>query len=190
MGKYNATNALFAIAVTHKLGLPLKFIKRGVNSFCGVKRRNEYMGKYKGIKVFADYAHHPTEIQNSLANFKKIYGNVCVIFQPHTFSRTKFLKTEFTNCFSDAYRLVLYKTYPARENSIEGGTETDMFKYVNFNKQNKYLALNLTELMQELPLAIKNCKAIVVLGAGDLYDYVNKVFNFKQNLAKCITKQQ
>lgn len=177
IGKYQIYNAMYAIMVCDYLGVNSEIIKQALFEFKGVKRRNELIGNFNGLPVYADYAHHPTEILNSIMAFKKIYKKVLVVFQPHTYSRTKTLKKEFTNCFKNAKRLILYKTYPAREKYIKGGDVSDMYNYINYCKHTKALCINLNELKQNLEKFYKKCNVILFLGAGDLYNDIKKLIN-------------
>lgn len=179
-GRYNVFNALLAIAVADYYNINIKTMQKGLKNFNGIKRRNEFIGTYAGYNFFADYAHHPTEIKNSIKNYKKIYGKVLVIFQPHTFSRTLTLKEEFTDCFNEANKLIVFKTYAAREKPMEGGSETDMFHYISFSLKNKFLALDEKDLKHAIDTNLKNCKCVLVLGAGDLYYLIHNVIYLKK----------
>lgn len=89
---HNVLNALACICVCHSYGLEKEDIKNGLLKFTGAHRRFEFVGTYNNIKVYDDYGHHPTEIE-AVANAlkKKKYNQSWVIFQPHTYSRTKAL---------------------------------------------------------------------------------------------------
>lgn len=178
-GKYNVYNALLAIAVASYYKISVEVMQIALQNFKGIKRRNEFIGTYNGYNFFADYAHHPTEIINSIKNYKKNYGKVLVVFQPHTFSRTLLLKDEFVNCFKDANKLIIFKTYPAREEAVVGGSETDMFNYINYKENKKTLALNEKELKNAIDNNIKSNNCVLVLGAGDLYNLISNVIYLK-----------
>ncbi len=179
MGKYNVQNALFAIAVAQKFDIPLIDIYNGLNSFCGVMRRNEKMGQYLGVDVFADYCHHPTEILSSIKAFKEVYTNVLCVFQPHTYSRTKLLINSFKTCFLGVKHLVIFKTYAARENYDKLGSETQLFFKVK--NKNKTLALSANELVDQINKHLKNIDVIIVLGAGDLYNKFVDILALNKN---------
>ena len=114
-GKHNVYNALSVIAVSQTLKIPFIVQKRALEKFSGVKRRNEYLGEYKNLKIYADYAHHPKEISAMLQTFNKDNKRFITIFQPHTYSRTALLMQDFLECFSACSPLIIYKTFPARE---------------------------------------------------------------------------
>lgn len=172
IGDFNAKNCLCAIATGLVLGINYSALYSTVASFDGVKRRMELVGTRAGVPVICDYAHHPTEIKNSIKNMLRIYKNILVVFQPHTFSRTIGLKEEFLKCFDGAKKLVIFKTYPAREKYMVGGSAKELFN--ELKHKNKVYCDTITVLDVEL----NNCKkydAILVLGAGDIYDKVKKI---------------
>ena len=92
------------------------------------------------------------------------------MFQPHTYSRTRTLKKEFVHCFWGANKLILYRTYPAREEYQQGGDVTDLFSFIAYPKRKKTLAMNLNELESALQKNTKGNQVIVFMGAGNLYD--------------------
>ncbi len=163
--RFNVYNALSAVAVAKVVGISDKSIIDGLKGFCGVKRRNEVVGLINDCKVICDYAHHPKEIENILSSYDT--ENPIVIFQPHTYSRTKLLFDDFIKVLSKVKNLILFKTYPAREDKSCGYNENDLaikldcLVYDNF----KELFLKIKDL------SFKN-KIILVLGAGDLYDKI------------------
>ncbi len=176
MGKYNITNALFAIAVARHFNIKPTIIYDALYNFKGVMRRNEKLGKVNGTIVYADYCHHPTEIKNSIMAFKQHYKNILCVFQPHTYSRTKTLMTEFSTCFKGVKKLVLFKTYAAREEFDPNATETSMFKKVK--NKNKCVVLIKEELIKLIHAESLNYNAIIVLGAGDVYWIIKNGLKF------------
>lgn len=115
-GKHNIENALAAISVCLEFGISYNVIYLGLKSFTNVKRRFEVVGLYKSCMMLHDYAHHPTEILNTIKTCKEVFKKkVVCIFQPHTYSRTKTLIDNFSKCFDGLDCLYLLKTYSARE---------------------------------------------------------------------------
>lgn len=176
MGEYNINNALNAIAVARRFNINLDCVYSALLGFNGVERRNEFLGKINGVKVFADYCHHPTEIENSIKAFKQHYKKILCVFQPHTYSRTKALKTEFASCFKGVSKLILFKTYAARELPEAGLNETDLFRIVK--NKNKNVVLDSRELINFVANQSVNYNAIIVLGAGDIYSIIKTGLNF------------
>jgi len=175
IGKHNIVNSIFAIALAHHYKIPKKYIRKGLATYLGVKRRYERIGDYCGIPVIADYAHHPEEIKNSINGIKERYNNPLIIFQPHTFSRTKTLMTEFVDVLSIYDNVIIYSTYPARELFDPKGSGYTLFKKLKIN--NKFYAKNKGELLKicEKCMTTNNHDVIVILGAGNLYDKIKEI---------------
>lgn len=178
MGEYNISNALNAIAVARQFNISPHLIYNALINFNGVMRRNEKLGKLNGTIVYADYCHHPTEIKNSIMAFKKHYKNILCVFQPHTYSRTKALMHEFSTCFKGVKKLVIFKTYAAREEVDEQASETAMFKKIK--NKNKQLVLGCQELLNLINTQSSNFDAVIVLGAGDVYTTIKNGLIFEK----------
>ncbi len=116
-GRHNVSNALAALAVIAELGLPLEKAAAILSKFTGTARRFELKGEKKGIRVFDDYAHHPTEIKATLAAARSRYPRqrIWAVWQPHTYTRTKALFQEFAQAFKDADEVIVTEVYAARE---------------------------------------------------------------------------
>jgi UDP-N-acetylmuramate--alanine ligase len=115
-GKHNILNALASICVSIIFNISSQNIIEGLSKCKGAHKRFEYKGELNGITVIDDYAHHPTEIRATLSTAKQIdHNKTYCIFQPHTYTRTKALFDEFTECFNDTDELILMDIYAARE---------------------------------------------------------------------------
>ena len=115
-GKHNILNALASICVSLIFNISYDSIIEGLSKCKGAHKRFEYKGELNGVTVIDDYAHHPTEITATLSTAKQIHHNrTFCIFQPHTYTRTKALFDEFTECFYDTDELILMDVYAARE---------------------------------------------------------------------------
>ncbi|AQR92840.1 UDP-N-acetylmuramate--L-alanine ligase [Clostridium saccharoperbutylacetonicum] len=115
-GKHNILNALASTCVSLIFDISADSIIDGLSKCKGAHKRFEYKGELNGVTVIDDYAHHPTEIQATLSTAKQIdHNKTYCIFQPHTYTRTKALFTEFTECFNDVDELILMDIYAARE---------------------------------------------------------------------------
>ncbi|MGN0824009.1 MAG: UDP-N-acetylmuramate--L-alanine ligase [Candidatus Coproplasma sp.] len=165
-GKHNVLNALAAIAVARTLGLEFDNISNGINRFKGVGRRFEYIGKINGASCIADYAHHPNEIKAALKTARLVTsGDLYVVFQPHTYSRTKMLFRQFVGVLSSVKRLLVYKTYAAREYYDDAGSALTLSSAL---KRSKY-----GDCPEDICVFTDNCRqgdVILFLGAGDIYD--------------------
>jgi len=124
-GKHNVFNATASIGVAMEEGIPLGSIKKGISSFSGVGRRYEkhkIRVDTKFITLIDDYGHHPLEIESNIKAYKEEYPNkkVCMIFQPHRFSRTAQLFDDFVKVLNETDSLILLDIYSASEKPIRG----------------------------------------------------------------------
>jgi len=120
-GRHNVLNATGAVAVGVQLGVAPDQIAVGLESFRGVDRRFQVKGVVGGVTVVDDYGHHPTEIVATLRAARECgFVRVHVLFQPHRFTRTRDLMTEFAGAFKDADTVEVLDIYAASEEPIEG----------------------------------------------------------------------
>lgn len=167
LGCHNIKNALCAIAIADYYGISKDIIKDAVQSFRGVKRRYEIIGEVQNTKVMIDYAHHPTEIENSIAGLKSYYKNILIVFQPHTYSRTLTLFDDFVRVLKRIKHLIIYKTYPAREPKIIGGDALDLYNQLGGDVE-YFDNFDSLKLGIQKNLERDNFDLILILGAGDL----------------------
>lgn len=166
IGHCNIYNALAAFAAMRSYGFQEKEIVKGIESFTAVKRRFEKLGSYRGASFICDYAHHPREITSTIATAEKICrGNLYVVFQPHTYSRTKLLMKEFVDVLRPIKNLMVYKTYPAREKYDAEGSAATLATVVG----NCLYAENVYVLRMWLKKTVKEGDVVLFLGAGDIY---------------------
>jgi UDP-N-acetylmuramate--alanine ligase len=121
-GRHNALNAAAAFAVALELGVAPEAASGALSRFSGASRRFEFKGEGRGVRVYDDYAHHPTEVRAALAAARSVAGNrkVHVLFQPHLFSRTREFAGEFAEALNTADTALVLDIYPAREDPIPG----------------------------------------------------------------------
>ena len=120
-GEHNVRNATAAIAVGIGLDIPVDRIREGLANFSGVDRRFQLKGRVNGVTVIDDYGHHPTEIRATLAAARQCgFRRVHVIFQPHRYTRTQLLLSDFASAFGDADSVTVLDIYAASEAPIEG----------------------------------------------------------------------
>lgn len=173
-GGHNVLNALSACACAVLCGLDVKSIKRGLENFRGVKRRFERIGSLGRAGVYADYAHHPTEISEAIKTAKEVFGGrIFVVFQPHTYSRTVFLKDRFVKTLSEVENLVIFKTFPAREEYSKDGDAEELAALI---PDAEYIS-DVKEVAAYLRARIKNGDAALILGAGDLAEKLREYLN-------------
>ena len=125
-GLHNVRNALAAIASGIALGATVPDMAKGLARFGGVERRFQRLGEANGVQVVDDYAHHPTEVEATIAAARAAYPGrrLVVAFQPHLFTRTRDFAREFGRALAAADALYLCEIYPAREQPIAGVTAT------------------------------------------------------------------
>lgn len=170
-GEHNVSNALAAIAAARTAGLDFAVIAEGISGFKGVERRFERLGCYNGAPCIADYAHHPDEITAILNTVKQfVKGKIFVVFQPHTYSRTKALFKEFVKVLSGIDELLIYKTFAAREYYDDAGSALTLYQAV---KRAKY-GDNAGDITDFIARAGKG-DAVLFLGAGDIYFIARKI---------------
>ena len=170
--EHNLYNALASIIAILELGVNKRAIKQSLIKFCGVRRRFEYIGKINGADVILDYAHHPKELEKVIKS-TKLYtnGQVFVLFQPHTYSRTKFFWAEFIKSLSYADSIVLYPIYPAREKAIIGVTSKRMAQDLRRIKKVCYYNDSLELIKTYLGYFVGPKDVVLVLGAGDIDEF-------------------
>jgi UDP-N-acetylmuramate--alanine ligase len=169
-GIHSVKNSLSAIAVAYELELNLKNAIESLSEFTGVRRRFEIKGYFGKALIIDDYGHHPTEIENVIKT-ARIYFNkkLIIVFQPHRYTRTKFLYNEFASVLSKADEVILLPIYSAGEKPILGiSSELIYNKLLNYNTNAKLLSSK-----EEAFEYLKNYKnsdvVIITLGAGDVY---------------------
>jgi len=123
-GAHNAVNAAGALALGLTLGLPFSDLARGLAEFTGARRRFELKGVARGVRVYDDYAHHPTKVRAALTAAREVAGGgrVLVVFQPHLFSRTQHFAADFGAALGLADAVVVMDVYAAREDPVPGVT--------------------------------------------------------------------
>jgi len=175
-GIHNVSNALAAIAVARNLKVSASNIKSALLKCSGSKRRFEELGSFNGVTVVDDYAHHPTEIRATLnAALQKPHNKLWVVFQPHTYTRTKALLPDFVEALSLADKVVLCDVYAAREKDIYGCNSQTLYEAM------KKRGIDVTYIkdFSEIEKFVKeNCTTddlLITMGAGD-------VVNIGQNL--------
>ena len=171
-GFHNIENALAAITVCLKLGIDTSAIKSAISNFRGIKRRFEYILYTDELVYIDDYAHHPEEIRALLSSLRAIYENrkITVVFQPHLFSRTRDLASEFARALDLAEEVLLLDIYPAREKPIEGVSAALILDKITVAHK---MICNRTELIEKLKHS--DLDVLVTVGAGDIDQLVEPI---------------
>ncbi len=164
-GKHNILNALAALTVARELDLPLKNAAQALGKFAGTGRRFEIRGQAHGITVIDDYAHHPTEIQATLAAARDRYphSRIWVVWQPHTYSRTQMLLEDFARSFGNADEVIVTEVYPAREPKQAFSSR----KVVEAMPRPAHFIAGLSDVREYLIAHLHPGDVLLVLSAGD-----------------------
>lgn len=168
-GDHNVSNALAAIAVSIHLGLGEAAINAGLNDFHGADRRFQYKGSIGEVTIIDDYAHHPTEIMATLKaceNYK--HNKLWLVFQPHTYTRTKALFDDFVQALSLADEVVLADIYAAREKDTLGMSSEILCQAVNNNGTLARYFGSFDEIENFLLLNCSPGDLLITMGAGDI----------------------
>ena len=170
-GKHNVSNSLAAIALCDIMNIPNEAVISGLLKFGGANRRFQYKGKIDGITIIDDYAHHPTEIKATLtaaANYP--HERLVLVFQPHTYSRTKAFLDDFAEVLSMADVVVLADIYAAREQNTYGVSSKDILNLLKKKGTEAYYLPSFEEIEKFL---LKNCingDLLITMGAGNVVE--------------------
>ena len=169
-GRHNVLNALAAVAMARELGIAFGDSVRALGAFQGAERRFQRHGEVRGVVVVEDYGHHPTEIAAVVTAARPIAeGRLIVAFQPHRFTRTQSLMTEFGSAFAGADVVVMTDIYGAGEDRIDGVTIDTLAASMKENFRGELrLVPVLRDVPRELARVSKAGDLIVVLGAGSI----------------------
>ena len=169
-GKHNVMNAVAAMAAAEGLGVDPKTSAELLQEFLGVRRRFEIKGEVDGIWVVDDYAHHPAAIATTLATVRNHYaGRIWCVFQPHTFTRTRYLFDEFAKAFGDCDILILDDIYSAREQDTgEISSRTLAERARSYHSDVRYIA-GQDAIIEHLLEKAHPGDLIITMGAGDIW---------------------
>ncbi len=171
-GKHNVYNSLASICVGLELEIDFAVIAEALGSFAGVQRRLELKGVAGGITVVDDYGHHPTEILATLSAVKQAWPDkrLVVLFQPHRYSRTKGLFSEFQTCFHQADYLVMTDIYAASEEPIEGIDSLRLLEKIKQHGQRNTAYIGEVEKLAEaVQDDLRPGDLVLTLGAGNIF---------------------
>lgn len=166
LGKHNAMNALAAAGSAWMLGISGEAVTRGLTAFHGAGRRLEYKGRFNGADVYDDYAHHPDELAATIEAVRSMeYDRMVMVFQPHTYTRTKALFNDFVRELKKPDVLVLSEIYAARERNTVGISSTDLQQQI----PGSVYCETLPEVTVYLREIARPGDVILTVGAGDIY---------------------
>ncbi|OGE30695.1 UDP-N-acetylmuramate--L-alanine ligase [Candidatus Daviesbacteria bacterium RIFCSPHIGHO2_02_FULL_36_13] len=167
-GTFNILNATAAFQVGLLLGINPETIKSSLQSFTGAGRRFEYIGDYNRAKIYSDFGHHPTEIRETLKAVREKFPNerVLVIYQPHMFTRTKYLFEDFVKVFTVAPvdKIYIMDIYQSREKDLGEVSSKQLAETINLPS---VLHIPSGTELQVLKPEIKNGDIVFFMSAGD-----------------------
>ena len=166
-GMHNVLNALACIALCDYYGIKLDSIQKALISFTGADRRFEFKGTVNGANIYDDYGHHPTEIiATAKALMNKKYNKSWVVFQPHTYSRTKNLMDDFAKALLNFDNIIILDIYAAREKNTYGITSKDLAdKICSLGKDALYIP-DFNDCVNYLKENVHENDIIITQGAG------------------------
>lgn len=175
----NIENGVAAMALAHLNGATDEEIKQGMASFRGVDRRFDFKIKNDRIVFLSDYAHHPSEIKQSVMSMRELYRDrkITAIFQPHLYTRTRDFYKEFADSLSLLDEVILVDIYPAREQPI-----ADVSSQLIYDQLRPGIEKSMCH-KEDIPEILKNKEldVLITLGAGDIDNYVPEICKILEN---------
>ena len=166
LGRHNALNALAAAGTAWMLGIPGQAVTSGLATFSGAERRMQFKGKFAGADVYDDYAHHPDELAATIEAIRTMdYKRVVVAFQPHTYTRTKALFSDFVRELKKADCVILAEIYAARERNTVGISSQDLAQHI----PGSVFCQTLPDVTAYLRTIAREGDVLLTVGAGDIY---------------------
>ncbi len=167
LGLHNVSNTLAAIAISHEAGIDWPVIQKGLLNFQGVGRRLEKLFDKDDFLVIDDYGHHPTEVRATITALKNVdKRELCVVFEPHRFSRTQNFWKEFQQCFAGSDELFVLPIYAASESPLPQITSENLVKEMKQKGIKVEFLSSLKEMKPLLKDRKKSGRIFLTLGAG------------------------
>ena len=175
-GMHNVLNTLGCIALCNEYGLDKESIKNGLSKFTGVGRRFEFKGKVNNASVYDDYGHHPTEIiATAKALMNKKYNESWVVFQPHTYSRTKLLLDDFAKALLNFDNIIVLDIYAARETNTYNISSQDLANRIKELGKDALFIKDFDECASYLKSHVQENDIIITQGAGTVTEIGGKL---------------
>ena len=175
-GRHNAINAAGAVATLIGLGFDFEQSIREVEKFGGTERRFELHGDRRGVKVYDDFAHHPTEVAAALNGARAVvgHGKIVTVFQPHLYSRTRLFAKEFADALEASDEVVLLDIYAAREDP-EPGVTGELILNASSRKDKIHYVKNWSDASMVAARLAGAGDFILTMGCGDVYKMVPEI---------------
>ena len=172
IGRHMALNAAGAVTLAAELDLDLDRIAVAWAGFGGVHRRFEYRGEAGGVRVYDDYAHHPTEVRAELLAARSVLGaggRLVAVFQPGTYSRTQTFATEFADALAIADIAVVMDIFPAREEPIPGVTGELIAQRVPLPAEQVVYVPSWGATASRVAALVRPGDVVMTMGIGDVH---------------------
>ena len=157
------------IIIIFNYGIEKEDIKNGLAKFTGAHRRFEYVGSYNNVQIYDDYGHHPTEIEAVAKALKnKKYNQSWIIFQPHTYSRTKLLLTDFAKALANFDNIIVTDIYAAREQNTYGISSRNLVDEIAKLGKKVYYIKDFPQIVSFIRKNTINNDIVLTQGAGTI----------------------
>jgi UDP-N-acetylmuramate--alanine ligase len=170
-GRHNISDALAAVAVCHEAGLAFSDIAAALRCFRGAKRRFQQIAEVSGVLIVDDYAHHPTEIEATIAAARTTGRRIVAVFQPQRYTRTHFLLDAFSYAFKEADEVIITDIYsPVGEQKISGVSAERLAQLIRerSNERVKFLRQK-EDVVADLLMRVRPGDLVLFMGAGDIW---------------------
>ena len=168
-GSHNVLDSLACIALCSSYGIDKYDIKSALKKYTGAHRRFEYVGNFNGATIYDDYGHHPTEIKaTALALKKKTYNKSWVVFQPHTYSRTSELLSDFADALTYFDNIIVTDIYAAREINTYGISSEDLVNKIKSLGRTAMYIGEFNDIVTYLKENLEKDDIVLTLGAGTI----------------------
>lgn len=177
LGNHNVLNASLVLALADVMKFDLEISKQALADFKGTWRRLEFKKDFGALKLYDDYAHHPTEIKAGISAFKKRFPDLplVLIFQPHLYSRTKEHFNDFVEVLSKAKMAVVLPIYAAREVSDESISSQMLVDALTAKGAHAQFAPDFETVQKDIQEQKNNPAIVVTVGAGDVYKIIDSL---------------
>jgi UDP-N-acetylmuramate--alanine ligase len=183
-GRFNCGNAALASVLALRLGVAKETVEGAVLAYAGTKRRLEHLGRVGESEVYTDYGHHPTEIRSTLRALKERHPGqeLCLVFQPHQYSRTLELFDEFVSSLSEPDLIILTEIYWQRDSEKYIGKVTgeDLYAAVAKRARSARFVPEKGQIPRLLEGLGGRCGVVLFMGAGDIDDVAREYASGKE----------
>ncbi len=171
VGRHNISNTLACLALSSLYGIDTEVIQRGLSSFHGTDRRFELKGKKNGFTIIDDYAHHPTEIAATLTAAKKYpHNRLWVVFQPHTYTRTRAFLKDFAKSLTLSDEIILTDIYAAREKDPGDISSKDLAAEIEKLGKTAHYLSDFDSIQKFILKNLTNDDLLITMGAGNVVE--------------------